>query len=69
MVLFTRLFSLILMKIIEELFMKVVIWGFPLHTHTHSYIHYRWYKGFNHLGHETYWFDTNYPKDFDSVQL
>lgn len=66
MVLFARLFSLNLMKFIEESSMKVVIWGFPLHTHTHSYIHYGWYKGFNHLGHETYWFDdTNYPKDFD----
>ena len=46
--------------------MKVVIWGFPLHSHTHSYIHYGWYKGFKHLGYDTYWFDdTNYPSDFD----
>ena len=47
-------------------FTKVVIWGFPLHTHTHSYIHYGWQKGFKHLGYDTYWFDdTNYPQDFD----
>ena len=46
--------------------MKVVIWGFPLHSHTHSYIHYGWYKGFKHLGYDTYWFDdTNYPSNFD----
>jgi len=48
------------------MFSKVVIWGFPLHTHTHSYIHYGWFKGFTFLGYETYWFDdTNFPKDFD----
>ena len=45
---------------------KVIIWGFPLHSHTHSYIHHGWYKGFKHLGHETYWFhDGDYPNDFD----
>jgi len=48
------------------MFHKVIIWGFPLHTHTHSYIHYGWYKGFKHLGYETYWFDdNNFPSDFD----
>lgn len=46
--------------------MKVVIWGFPLHSHTHSYIHYGWYKAFTHLGHNTYWFDdNNFPIHFD----
>lgn len=47
---------------------KVIIWGFPLHTHTHSYIHAGWYKAFKHLGYETHWFhDRNHPnpKDFD----
>lgn len=48
------------------MFSKVIIWGFPLHTHTHSYIHYGWMKGFKHLGYETYWFhDGDFPKDFD----
>ena len=48
------------------MFKKVIIWGFPLHTHTHSYIHYGWMKGFKHLRYETYWFhDGDYPKDFD----
>lgn len=47
-------------------FHRVIIWGFPLNTHTHSYIHYGWYKAFKHLGYDTYWFDdNNYPKDFD----
>jgi hypothetical protein len=47
---------------------KVIIWGFPLHTHTHSYIHYGWGKGFTHLGYETHWFDDDMnvpPADFD----
>lgn len=48
------------------MFSKVIIWGFPLHSHTHSYIHYGWYKGFKHLGYDTYWFDDkNFPIDFD----
>jgi hypothetical protein len=47
-------------------FKKVIIWGFPLHTHTHSYIHAGWSKGFKHLGYETHWFDdANVPADFD----
>jgi hypothetical protein len=46
--------------------MKIIIWGYPLHSHTHSYIHGAWYKTFKSLGYETYWFDdTSYPKDFD----
>jgi hypothetical protein len=45
---------------------KVIIWGYPLYSHTHSYIHYGFYQGFKHLGFDTYWFDDkNYPKDFD----
>ena len=46
--------------------MKIIIWGYPLHSHTQSYIHEGWEKGFKHLGYETYWFhDDNYPKNFD----
>ena len=46
--------------------MKIIIWGYPLHSHTHSYIHAAFYKAFTHLGYETYWFhDANYPDDFD----
>jgi len=39
-------------------FKKVVIWGHKLHSHTHSYIHYAFYKTFKHLGYNTYWFDN-----------
>ncbi len=46
--------------------MKIVIWGYPLHTHTHSYIHNGFKKGFESLGQEVYWFhDDDYPEDFD----
>lgn len=44
-------------------FDKVIIWGFPLHSHTHSYVHYGWYKAFQYLGYETYWFDDKNYQD------
>jgi len=36
---------------------KVIIWGYKLHTHTHSYIHNGYYKAFKKMGYDTYWFD------------
>ena len=46
--------------------MKIVIWGHPLHSHTHSYVHQGYYDGFKSLGHEVYCFhDDDYPEDFD----
>lgn len=36
---------------------KVIIWSYKLHSHTHSYIHWAFYRAFKHLGYETYWFD------------
>jgi len=45
---------------------KVIIWGHPLNSHTHSYIHEAYYKAFQHLGYDVYWFhDNDYPEDFD----
>lgn len=45
---------------------KIIIWGHPLYSHTHSYIHEAYYRTFKHLGYDTYWFhDQEYPKDFD----
>lgn len=45
---------------------KVIIWGHPLHSHTHSYVHESYYKAFEFLGYETYWFhDADFPEDFD----
>lgn len=45
---------------------KIIIWGHPLYSHTHSYIHEAYYKAFKYLGYDVYWFDDkNYPIDFD----
>lgn len=45
---------------------KVIIWGYPLYSHTHSYVHSSYYKAFKYLGYDVYWFhDDDYPKDFD----
>ena len=45
---------------------KVVIWGYPLYSHTHSYVHYGYHQAFKSLGYDTYWFhDGEYPEDFD----
>jgi hypothetical protein len=41
-----------------ESFRQVVIWGHKLHSHTHSYIHERFFRAFQHLGYPTYWFDN-----------
>lgn len=47
-------------------FKNIIIWGYPLHTHTHSYIHYCWVKTFKFLNCVTYWFDDdNFQKDLD----
>jgi hypothetical protein len=35
---------------------KIILWGYPLHSHTHSYIHYAFKRAFDYLGCETYWF-------------
>jgi hypothetical protein len=45
---------------------KVIIWGHPLYSHTHSYVHESYYKAFKYLGYDVYWFhDEDYPTDFD----
>lgn len=44
---------------------RVIIWGYPLHTHTHSYIHFGYYKAFKALGFETYWLDNQNYKGID----
>jgi len=38
--------------------LKVVVWGLPLYTHTHSFIHASFYKAFQHLGCDAYWFHS-----------
>ena len=47
-------------------FRQVIVWGFPLHSHTHSYIHGAWVKTFQYLGIPVHWFhDGSYPQQFD----
>ena len=46
--------------------MKVVLWGYPLHTDTYSYIYEAFKKAFEYQGYEVFWFtDENHPEDFD----
>jgi hypothetical protein len=45
--------------------MKIIIWGYPLYSHTYSYIHAAFYKAFKFLGYDVYWFnDEQFPVDF-----
>lgn len=45
---------------------KIIIWGHPLYSHTHSYVHDAYYKTLRYLGYDVYWFhDDDYPDDFD----
>lgn len=41
------------------MFNQVVIWGHKLHSHTHSYIHYAFYKTFTRMGYKCLWLDNN----------
>jgi len=38
---------------------KIIIWGHPLHSHTHSYIHNGFFIAFKELGYDTHWFHDN----------
>ncbi len=40
-------------------FNKIVLWGHKLHSHTHSYIHWGFFRAFKHLGYEVLWLDKN----------
>jgi len=39
-------------------FNQVIIWGHKLHSHTHSYIHYGFYKAFKNLKYKVIWLDN-----------
>ena len=47
--------------------MKLVIWGMKLHTHTHSYIHYGYWRAAECLGYEVHWYDDK--DDVSSVDF
>lgn len=59
MKLFLFLCFVYLNSLAADSFDRVVIWGHKLHSHTHSYIHERFYRAFRYLGYPTYWFDNN----------
>jgi hypothetical protein len=40
--------------------MKIIIWGLPLHSHTHSYIHQAFARASKAMGHETYWIENSF---------
>lgn len=35
--------------------MKLVVWGLPLHSHTHSYVHHAFARAAVSMGYETFW--------------
>lgn len=48
--------------------MKCILWGYPLHSDTYSYVHEGFKKALERAGHEVHWFhDKEYPShaDFD----
>lgn len=47
-----------------EGFDKVIIWGHKHPNHTHHYIHDAFFKAFQFMGYDTYWFDDS---DFDQL--
>lgn len=53
------LFTLFLNTHAKTDFSKVIIWGHKLYSHTHSFIHYSFYKTFKHMGYNTFWLDEN----------
>jgi len=40
-------------------FKKAVVWGHKIGTHTHSYVHFGYWRALQELGYETEWFDDN----------
>lgn len=49
----------------ENRFNQVVIWGYPISTHTHSFIHYSFYKAFSSMGYKTHWMNDEKIHDID----
>ncbi len=45
--------------IYKKPFKKVVLWGHKLHSHTHSWIHWAFYRAFEHLGYDVLWLDNS----------
>jgi len=41
----------------EQVFKRWCIWGHPLHTHTHSYIHNGFFRALKYMGYQCEWFN------------
>jgi hypothetical protein len=39
--------------------MKIIVWGLPLHSHTHSYIHHAFARASMAMGYETCWVENS----------
>jgi len=51
---------------------RVIIWGYKLYSHTHSYIHAGYYQAFKNLGYDVHWLDSNDnfdPQLFDDALI
>ncbi len=46
-------------------FDKIVIWGYPHYSCSHSFIHSAFYRAFKYLGYDVYWFDDKPQENFD----
>lgn len=46
--------------------MRFIVWGLPLHTHTHSYVHYAFARAANYMGYETMWV-PDVPSSNDAI--
>ena len=40
-------------------FKNVVIWGHPLHSHTHSYIHHGFHRAFRYMNYDAHWINEH----------
>lgn len=47
----------------------VVVWGYPLHSHTHSYIHNAFIIAFDYLKYKWYWIDDKKPFSSYNITL
>lgn len=45
---------------------KIILWGYPLYSHTHSFLHYGYEKAFKSLGYEVYWTTNPNSTDFNN---
>ena len=53
-------------------FKNIIVWGYPLNTHTQSYIHAGFYKAFKVVHTSVHWFHDTlaiFKKVYESINL